>query len=344
MRLRLLALLVVAAALLGLPAAASAKVTVGISENNAGMFADPLFTSLGAKHARIVVAYDVMTAKGSDLASRVRPYLQAARAAKIEPLVSFEHHAGDANICNRRKNFKKAVCALPSPKKYQRNVKAFLKAFPWVRVISPWNEINHYTQPTSRDPKAAARFSDIVAKACGKCTVVVADVLDQADRVSAKHPKYTRTLKYIRSFNGALKSRRAICGLHNYSDVNRFRTLGTKTLVDALGCKQVWLTETGGLYKFTSFWTASTMKGCSTSAACQLKATRYLCRKTVKVSRSIKRVYVYTWFGRTTPRFDAGLVAHGRPRLAYREVKKHLPKPTPAPPPEGDYGDPLAAR
>ena len=43
--------------------------------------------------------------------------------------------------------------------------------------------------------------------------------------------------------------------------------------------------------------------------------------------KRIKRVYVYTWFGRTTPRFDAGLVAHGRPRLAYREVKKHLPKP-----------------
>ena len=44
--------------------------------------------------------------------------------------------------------------------------------------------------------------------------------------------------------------------------------------------------------------------------------------------KRIKRVYVYTWFGGARPRFDAGLVAHGRPRLAYREVKKHLPKPT----------------
>jgi Glycosyl hydrolase catalytic core len=324
MRLRLLALLVAAAALLGLPAAASAKVTVGISENNTAMFADPLFTSLGAKHVRIVMAYDVMTSKDRDLQNRVRPYLDAARAAKIEPLVSFEHHAGDANICNRKKNLKKAVCALPSAKKYERNVKAFLKAFPWVKVISPWNEINHYTQPTSRNPKAAARFTDIVAKDCRKCTIVAADVLDQANDVSAKRPNYSRTLAYIRSFKAALRTKRSVCGIHNYSDVNRFRTTGTQALVGALGCKQVWLTETGGLYKFTSFWTASTKKGCSSNASCQLKATKYLFRKTVKVSRTIKRVYVYTWFGGGVRRFDSGLVADNQPRPAYREVKKHI--------------------
>jgi putative glycosyl hydrolase len=324
MRSPLLALLVVAAALLGLPAAASAKVTVGISENNTALFSDPLFTSLGAKHVRIVMAYDVMTSGDGDLENRVRPYLQAARAAKVEPLVTFEHHAGDANVCNRKKNRKKAVCALPGAKKYERNVKAFLKAFPWVKVISPWNEINHYTQPTSRDPKAAARFTDIVAKACKKCTIVAADVLDQANNVSAKKPNYSRTLSYIRTFNRALKTKRSICGVHNYSDVNRFRTTGTKALVGALGCKQIWLTETGGLYKFTSFWTAATKKGCSTSASCQLKATKYLFSKTLKVSKSIKRVYVYTWFGGGERRFDSGLVADQQPRPAYREVKKHI--------------------
>jgi hypothetical protein len=323
MRFRLL-LLLVAAAVLGAPAAASAKVTVGISENNVAMFSDPLFTALGAKDVRIVMAYDVMTSKDGDLENRVRPYLEAARRAKITPLVTFEHHAGDANICNRRKNFKKAVCALPSVKQYTRNVKKFLKAFPWVKVVSPWNEINHYTQPTSRDPRAAAKFTDAVAKACRKCTIVAADVLDQADKVSAKHPRFSRTLKYIRTFRSALKSRRSVCGVHNYSDVNRFRTVGTRTVVGALGCKQIWLTETGGLYKFTSFWTKSTKKGCSTSEACQLKATKYLFKKTLKVSKSIKRVYVYTWFGGGDRRFDSGLVADGQARPAYREVRRHV--------------------
>ena len=46
--------------------------------------------------------------------------------------------------------------------------------------------------------------------------------------------------------------------------------------------------------------------------------------KLAKRNRRIKRLYVYTWFGATTPRFDAGLVAHGKPRPAYAEVKKRL--------------------
>ena len=37
------------------------------------------------------------------------------------------------------------------------------------------------------------------------------------------------------------------CGIHNYSDVNRFRTAGTRALMRALGCRRYWLTETGGI-------------------------------------------------------------------------------------------------
>jgi hypothetical protein len=46
--------------------------------------------------------------------------------------------------------------------------------------------------------------------------------------------------------------------------------------------------------------------------------------KVARRSPRIKRLYVYTWFGATTPRFDAGLVARGKPRPAYGEVKKRL--------------------
>jgi hypothetical protein len=46
--------------------------------------------------------------------------------------------------------------------------------------------------------------------------------------------------------------------------------------------------------------------------------------KLAKRNKRIRRVYVYTWFGAVTPRFDAGLVANGRARPAYREVKKRL--------------------
>jgi hypothetical protein len=38
----------------------------------------------------------------------------------------------------------------------------------------------------------------------------------------------------------------------------------------------------------------------------------------------IKRLYVYTFFGRVTPRFDAGLVARGHPRPAYDYLRRRL--------------------
>jgi hypothetical protein len=307
---------------LAIPSTASAAFTVGISENQPTMFSDPLFSQLGAKEARIVVAWDVITVGGYDL-TRVAQYLDAARATGVEPLVAFEHSRGDASRCGQKKYFKTKVCKLPTAKQYDAAIKAFLARFPAVKVIAPWNEANHFTQPTSRNPKAAAGFTDIVHKACPACTLVVADMLDQADDPSAKHPTFKLTTTYIKAFRKALKTKRTVCGIHNYSDVNRFRTTGTAALSKALGCKEYWLTETGGLYKFGSFWSKRTYNGCKSAAACQLKATRYLFTQAGR-NKKIKRVYVYTWYGAVTPRFDAGLVAKGKARPAYAEVAKHV--------------------
>jgi hypothetical protein len=317
---------------LALPSTASAAFTVGISENQPSMFGDPLFTQVGFKQARVIVGYDVALDPNGAEAVRLTQYLAAAKSQGVEVLVSLQHSRGDTSRCDQKKYIGKGLCKLPSQKAYETALKAFFRVFPTVKVISPWNEANHFTQPTSRSPASAAKFTNTVAKLCKSCKIVVADILDQADDPAAKNPKFTKTQKYIKDFRKALKVPRTICGLHNYSDVNRFRDTGTKKIIKALGCKEIWLTESGGIYKFAGF---------GTNARRQQKATRYMFKLARRFKR-IKRVYVYTWFGRTTPRFDAGLVAHGRPRLAYREVKKHLPKPRPAPPPEGDYGDPLA--
>jgi hypothetical protein len=264
----------------------------------------------------------VVARGGYDL-TRVSDYIGAANATGVEPLVAFEHTRGDASKCNLKKNYKTTICKLPSAKAYEAALRSFFAMFPTVKVIAPWNEANHFTQPTSRDPKAAAKFTDIAAKVCPSCTIVVADMLDQADDPSAKKPTFKNTTKYIKTFRKALKTKRTICGLHNYSDVNRFRTTGTKALMSALGCKQYWLTETGGLYKFGSFWSKKTFKGCKSASSCQLKATKYLF-STASKNKKIKRIYVYTWFGAVTPRFDAGLVANGTARPAYNEVAKHV--------------------
>ena len=62
MRSRLPVLLIAAVSLLAVPAAAQAKLTVGIAENNPQLFGDPLFAQLKAKHARVVVSWNVATA------------------------------------------------------------------------------------------------------------------------------------------------------------------------------------------------------------------------------------------------------------------------------------------
>ena len=322
MRLRLLITTFALSAALIAPASASAAFTIGISENSPAMFTDPLFTGLGVKSARVVLPWNVMTANDGRL-PEFTEYVRQADAQGVRVLVSFEHIRGDASSCTKRSNFRKPVCRIPTLADYEREMRAFMAAFPTVKTISPWNEINHFSQGTSRDPKAAARFTDKWRQICPGCTIVAADVLDQADNPKASRPTFRETASYIKRFRRALKSPRTICGIHNYSDVNRFRSTGTRALMKALGCKQYWLTETGGLYKFGSFWSQKTKKGCKTNASCQLKATKYMF-SLAKSNKKIRALFIYTWFGAVTPRFDAGLVAAGKPRPAYNEVKKRL--------------------
>jgi hypothetical protein len=309
---RVLALALPLVVLAVLPSVAPAKkLKVGIGENSPSMFTDPLFGQLHVKDARLVVSYNVMTS-GDDELGRVRAYLAAAQAAGVRPLVTFEHARGDATVCKAMPAAPQ--CRLPSPAEYDYNLRLFLSAFPTVREIVPWNEINHFTQPTAKKPKVAAKFTKIARKACKGCTVVVADILDQANNPSAKRPKFGSTIKYIKRFRKAYKGPRKVCGVHNYSDVNRFRKAGTKALVKALGCKQIWLTEAGGIFSFPGF---------SPSPKRQLKATKYLFKLARSVKR-VKRVYVYNYYGGVTPRFDAGLVAGGVPRPAFGEVVKQV--------------------
>jgi hypothetical protein len=129
-----------------------------------------------------------------------------------------------------------------------------MAAFPTVKTISPWNEVNHFTQGTSRDPQAPPRLHDKWRQLCPGCTIVVGRRARPGRQPARQEPDVHATTQLHQAFRSFLKTPRTICGIHNYSDVNRFRSTGTKALMKALGCKQYWLTETGGLYKFGSFW------------------------------------------------------------------------------------------
>ena len=85
MRSRLPILLIALLSLLAMPAAAQAKLTVGIAENNPGLFDDPLFGQLGAKHARVVVSWNVASRAPDDEFYRVAQYLAAAQSSGVTP-------------------------------------------------------------------------------------------------------------------------------------------------------------------------------------------------------------------------------------------------------------------
>ena len=84
---RLLVVALIAA--LAIPAGAGAKLIVGISDQNASTFSDPLYAKAKLTVARYVVPYDVTSDPAQN--AKFAGWLSAARAAKQKVLVSFEH-------------------------------------------------------------------------------------------------------------------------------------------------------------------------------------------------------------------------------------------------------------
>ena len=119
---------------------------VGISDQDPQTFSDARFTGLGMRYARLITPWNSIFTEPD----RLDTWLQAARGAGIEPLIAFNYSRGDQ--CPAR------PCTLPSVGQYTSAFKAFYAKYPWVRSYQPWNEANHQSQPTGRNPKRAAQF------------------------------------------------------------------------------------------------------------------------------------------------------------------------------------------
>ncbi len=280
-------------------------VTVGIGDEQPTMFASPAFVKLHTRIARYVTPYDVATNHSRNDLPRLKAWLAAAKKQGIQPLIAFYHSDRTAR-------------KMPSVKAYTADVKRFLREFPQVKLLQPWNEANRgyvnehgsgsYQSPTA---KQSAEYYLAVRKTCGKCTIVGLDVLDSTD--------IPATIRYIDAFKRDVGRRNlpSIWGLHNYSDTNRFRSAGTRAvLADTTG--QVWLTETGGIVKLAGDFPFSLSR--------QTKATKYMFSLT-GLSPRITRLYIFQWTGGVTAkeRFDAGLTnVAGKPRPAYCVVYEHL--------------------
>jgi hypothetical protein len=286
------------AVLVAAPAAQS-KARIGLSEQHPAVFDQANWSKLKLKRVRYVLPWDY--AKHPDTHAGVTAFMTAARAKRQEVLVTFSATTG----CFTGTRYKKSkVCKAPSAKTYTKAVKAFRKEFSFTKVFAPWNEVNHISQPTYKKPKLAARYYKAMKKACKKCTVIAADVLDSSDVKS-----------YLRKFQRATKGKGRIWGLHNYKDVNRRQSKGVRNVLSVTR-GQLWLTETGGIVKFGKDFPRSTRRAAS--------RTKYMFKLARKFKR-IKRIYNYRWFGEPDERFDAGLVnPDGSARPGYTQFRKSI--------------------
>jgi hypothetical protein len=299
---RLLIPLAFLIAMMAVPATGHAY-TLGVSDQQATTFTNPLFDALKFRSARVITSYDVMDSP-ADLA-HAQAWIAGARAKNQRILVHFErsHRAGR----ERR---------LPSVAEYKREITKFHAAFPDVKEIGVWNEVNRCQsrtrvagQPTCGKEKRLASYFKAarqVFRASGT-RIVALDVLDEQN--------VSKTVSVIRRFKRFAGSRATILGFHNYSDTNRFSTTRTRRVLAAWR-GQVWLTETGGIVKLgrslrTSTSRAAKALGCMFTLA--------------KSNGRIARLYVYQFnpAHSASDDFDAGLINRdGTIRPGYTVVQR----------------------
>jgi len=286
--------------LLAVPAAAGAY-TSGVSDQQASTFTNPLFKPLHFKAARYIAPYDLMDSP-VDL-QRFTEWYQGATLQHQRVLVAFEH--------SRRAG---KVRHLPSVSEYTAEMKKFKKAFPRVKEISVWNEVNRCQskadpagQPTCGQEKRLAQFYSADRKVFGsKAAIVALDVLDQQN--------VNPTISFIRKFLRYAHPRPKILGFHNYTDTNRLSETRTRKVLRAWP-GDIWLTETGGIVRLGRSFPYSTSRAAK-ALGCMFTDA--------KLSSRIKRLYVYQFNGAAKgARFDAGLIdPSNKKRLGYTVVLK----------------------
>ena len=317
----LIAALVALVALLATPTVASAakvNVAVGIGDQASTIFDQKNFQALKIKKVRYFIRWNAID-DGGQLAM-ADAYVNRAKADGARVLMHIS-----SNVLVRAKDAKRLgvkAAKLPSVKQYRRKVGALIQRYGGKDLDwGVWNEMNHDTQPTYKSPKRAAQFFLAMRKMCKGCKIVAADILDQAGAA-----------RYLQRFFKALKAKRRlvkVVGIHNYSDTNRRRSSGTRSLIRMTNRynrrAEVWLTETGGLVKFGRSFPCNRKKPGKAERR-QARAIKYMFSLTRRFRGDIKRLYIYNYTGAgcgKKVRFDAGLTRpNGKARPAYRVVKK----------------------
>jgi hypothetical protein len=284
-------------------AAALARLDIGIADQKPAMFSDPRFTALGLTHARLVIPWDVLTVGWQR--QELDAWMAAATLARVQPLLTFGH--------SRRPGKRRS---LPTPQQLRAQFLRLRARYPGAREWAAWNEPNHCGEPLCHKPALAARYFDAMRRACPRCTVLAAEVLDMPNMTS-----------WVRAFRRAARVEPRYWGLHNYIDANRFRTSGTRELLAATR-GQIWFTETGGVVYRKTTGKVRFQESPSHAAL----AVRWLFDRLVPLSPRISRVYLYHW-DRAGPAdlWDSALLTPaGRPRPAFAVLQGEVRRVTAA--------------
>ena len=136
-----------------IPAAASARVTVGIGDQHASSYQDPGLRNLHLKTARLALAWDWY--KDPYLTWQADTWVAAVRSARMRPLISLNRSWRPSGRHE-----------IPAMADYVRSFRLLRARYPHVREFSAWDEPNATEQPFYRKPKLAARYFNAMRRAC----------------------------------------------------------------------------------------------------------------------------------------------------------------------------------
>ena len=275
---RLLIPLAVLIALLAIPAGAQAPYTLGVSDQQAATFTNPLFAPLKFKAARYITPYDVMDEPGRQGRS-CDAWIGAARAAHQKILVSFEHsHAAarareGASVGRRVHEGAQEVQAGLSRRSRRSR--------PGTRSTAATHARRRVQgQPTSLQQGAQARRAVLHGRAQGLHGLEVHDRRRSTSSTSRTSTRRSATCS--RSCATRSRTRRS-----SASTTTRTRTASRPPARSACWralSGKVWLTETGGIVKLGRSFPSSTTRAAK-ALGCMFTLA--------KSNPRIQRLYVY---------------------------------------------------
>ena len=263
------------------------------------MFADPRFAALGHRATRASRSrWDALSSPWQT--EELDTWMNAARVAGVDPLVSFGHSRTDRRAPARPPSASSTSSAASAP------------ATRGCTSSPTWNEANHCGEPTCHRPRARRRLLPQAAPRVPDCRILAAEVLDMPNMVS-----------WVRAFRRHAHEEPRYWGLHNYIDANRVRTTGTRRMLQAV--------EGPGLVHRDRRHRrrAEPPQGDASPSRAQhaATATRFLFDRLVPLSRRVTRVYIYHWNADAGPgdTWDSALIGPtGRARPALKVVARVL--------------------